>query len=102
MGSIFNTKPVITKNEVEIAKNRLVNEHGFNPKKTALFEEMVKPYVEDAEQYGDPVGVSPQEVKEIDQELEAGDPKHVFSQHFSEPEIEAIEKVLNDALITRK
>ena len=102
MGIIFNTKQVVTKKEAEIIKNRLASEHGWDSKKLAIADEMMKPHLEDAEQYGDPVGISPKEVKEIDEELEKGDPKHIYSEKLSEPDIEAFEKVLQDSLITRK
>ncbi len=102
MGLFTTTKPVITKNEADLIKNRLAGEHGFNSKKLAIVDEMLKSHLEDAENYGDPVGVSPQEVKEIDETLEQGDPKHIYNVKLSEPEVAAVEKLLKDYLILRK
>lgn len=102
MGFFTTTKQVITKKESEIIKNRLANEHGWDSKKLAIADEMMKPHLEDAEQYGDPVGISPKEVKEIDEELEKGDTKHIYSVKLSEPDVEAFEKVLQDSLVSRK
>ena len=97
-----NTKPVITKKEAEEIRNRLYSEHGFNQKKLAVVDEILKPHLEDSEQYGDPVGVSPSEVKEIDEQLEDKSRTEVFNVELSEPEKVAVEKMLDDYLKLRK
>ena len=102
MGIFSATKPVITKNEADIIKNRLANEHGWDSKKLAIADQMLKPHLEDAEQYGDPVGVSPKEVQEIDEQLDKGDTKHIYSVKLSEPDVDAFEKLLKDYLVLRK
>lgn len=102
MGLFTPTKPVITKKEAEEIKRRLSSEHGWDSRKIAIADQMLKPHLEDAEQYGDPVGVSQPEVKEINEELEKGDPKHVYSVKLAEPDVEAFEKLLKDYLILRK
>ena len=98
MGLFSATKPVITKNEKDLIKNRLYSEYGFSQKKLAIVDQLLEPHLGDAENYGDPVGVSPSEVKEIDEELEKKDPQHIYSVELTEPEKVAVEKLLNDYL----
>ena len=102
MGLITPTKPVITKREAEEMRNRLYAEHGFNQKKLAVVDELLKPHLEDAEQYGDPVGVSPKEVQEINEQLENKNRIKIYSVELTEPEKEAVEKMLDDYLKLRK
>jgi len=100
MGLFSTTKPIITQNEAKEMENRLYSEHGFSQKKIAIVREMIKPHLSDAENYGDPVGVSPAEVKQIDETLE--DRHQVLSSQLTEPERAAVEKLMEDYLKLRK
>jgi hypothetical protein len=98
----FGTKPVITKREADEMINRLRIEHNFPEKKAEIVRELIKPHLSDAENYGDPEGVSPKEVKEIDESLNRGDVKKIFAQDFSDPEKQVVEKMLEDYLKLRR
>ena len=102
MSWITTTKPIITQNEAKEMINRLQIEHSFSSKKAAIVGELLKPHITDNENYGDPVGISPKEVKEIDESLERGDLKKLYAQDFSDPEKEVVEKMLNDYLVLRR
>jgi len=102
MGLFTPTKPVITAKEAKEMINRLQIEYGFNSKKAAIVGELLKPHITDAETYGDPVGVSPKEVKELDEALERGDLRKIYSQDFSEPEKNVVEKMMDDYLKLRR
>jgi hypothetical protein len=102
MGIFSSTKPVITQREAKEIENRLYSEHGFNQKKIEVVREIIKPHLDDAEQYGDPVGVSPNEVKEIDENLEKGAADRVYNVKLSDPEKMVVEKLLDDYLKLRK
>lgn len=96
MGLFTPTKPIITAKEAKEIENRLYSEHGFNQKKISMVRELLKPHLNDAEQYGDPVGISPKEVQEINEQLETKDPHQIYSVKLNEPEIAAVEKLLED------
>lgn len=102
MGLFTTTKPIITQKEAKEIENRLYSEHGFNQKKIAVVREMLKPHLGDSERYGEPVGVSPLEVKEVGEQLDKGDPHNIYSVDLSEPERGVVKKLLDDYLTLRK
>lgn len=98
MGFFTVAKPIITPQEAQKARNELANVHDFNTKELAYFDELVRPYLSDAERYGETKGISPEEGKEIGEQLAKPDPHRVYTVDLSPHKEEAIRQVIDKYL----
>ena len=98
MGFFTAAKPVVTPQEAQKARNELANVHGFNTKELAYFDELVRPYLSDAERYGEQKGISPEESKEIGEQIAKPDPHRVYTVDLPPHKEEAIRQVIDKYL----
>jgi hypothetical protein len=79
MGFFTTVKPKVTKDEYKKIKNELAGQ-GFTSKELAYVDELVEPHIEDKSVYDtSAAGVDAVEVKEIEEELNEADPKHIYN-----------------------